>query len=178
MENSLERYRPLLEAAAFASRAHRHQIRKDGETPYVSHAFRVALVVRDVFGIDDVDVQTAALLHDTLEDTLTDFDDIVEAFGERIAWWVALLSKDKRLPDDARELAYSQQLKNAPWQVKACKLADVFDNLADSVHVSAEMKARVRRRAETYLAVLGENLTDEVKVPFEHVKRLLESMPG
>jgi guanosine-3',5'-bis(diphosphate) 3'-pyrophosphohydrolase len=43
----------LLEAASFAARAHRAQVRKDGETPYVAHVFRVCLIVRHVFGIDD-----------------------------------------------------------------------------------------------------------------------------
>src|SRR5260221_8249950 len=36
--------RLLLEAVAFAARAHHGQLRKDGATPYVSHAFRDALV--------------------------------------------------------------------------------------------------------------------------------------
>ena len=59
----------LLRAAAFAARAHRHQWRKDGQTPYVSHVFRACLTVRHVFGVDDDDVLAAALLHDTIEDT-------------------------------------------------------------------------------------------------------------
>ena len=40
----------LFAAAAFAARVHRHQLRKDGETPYVSHPYRVCLIVRHVFG--------------------------------------------------------------------------------------------------------------------------------
>ena len=45
--------RPLLEAIAFAARAHRNHFRKDQQTPYVSHVFRVGLIVRHVFGVDD-----------------------------------------------------------------------------------------------------------------------------
>src|SRR5579883_2187980 len=108
--------RPLLEAVAFAARAHQGQRRKDGETPYASHPFRVCLVVRDVFGIDDRQVLTAALLHDTVEDTTTDFDDIEERFGADVARWVAALSKDKRLQELEREQAYVAQLADAPWQ--------------------------------------------------------------
>ena len=73
----------LLQAAAFAARAHRNQWRKDGQTPYVSHVFRVCLTVRQLFGVDDDDVLTAALLHDTIEDTDTDFDDIESAVRVR-----------------------------------------------------------------------------------------------
>src|SRR5207245_2791074 len=113
----------LLEAIAFAGRAHRNQLRKDNKTPYLSHVVRVAFIVRHVFGIEDERVLTAAVLHDTIEDTTTDFDEIEDHFGSEIASWVALLSKDKRLPDPEREAAYQAGLAQAPWQVKICKLA-------------------------------------------------------
>src|SRR5438874_3852729 len=89
----------MLEAASFAARAHRHQLRKDGQTPYAAHPFRVCLIVRHVFGIDDPDFLAAALLHDTIEDTTTDFDDLAAEFGPRIAGYAAALSKDGRLPE-------------------------------------------------------------------------------
>src|SRR5260370_39562517 len=91
-------HRPLLEAIAFAARAHQGQLRKDGRTPYVSHVYRVCLIVRQIFGVDDVSVLTAAVLHDTVEDTTTDFDDLAKEFGSEVAGWGAALSKDKRLP--------------------------------------------------------------------------------
>src|SRR5262245_22521267 len=84
----------MFEAASFAARAHRHQMRKDGETPYAAHPFRVCLVVRHVFGIDDPKVLTAAMLHDTIEDTPTDYDDVLDRFGPEVAGWVAALTKD------------------------------------------------------------------------------------
>ena len=68
---------PLLNAVAFAARAHRPQVRKDGQTPYVSHVFRVAMIVTQVFGVHEPKILTAAVLHDTIEDTTTDYDDIV-----------------------------------------------------------------------------------------------------
>src|SRR5947209_274805 len=86
MPNSLDD-RLLLEAASFAARAHAGQLRKDGQTPYVSHVFRVCLVVRHLFGFDDGRMLAAALLHDTIEDTTTDFDDITRIFGTEIAEW-------------------------------------------------------------------------------------------
>ena len=77
-------YRPLLDAIAFAARAHHGQMRKDKQTPYVSHVFRVCLVLSEVFGINDQRVLMAAVLHDTLEDTTTDFDDLQERFGKDV----------------------------------------------------------------------------------------------
>jgi (p)ppGpp synthase/HD superfamily hydrolase len=170
--------RPLLEAIAFAARAHKDQLRKDNQTPYASHPFRVCMVVRNVFGIEEPQALIAAALHDTLEDTTTDFDDLEEQFGAEVARWVAILSKDKRLPEDQREKAYVEGLAQASWQVKACKLADVFDNLMDSVHGRPEGQARVFQNAHRYLDGLRPNLPEQVRQPWEIVKALLTEMEG
>jgi guanosine-3',5'-bis(diphosphate) 3'-pyrophosphohydrolase len=163
----------LLNAVSFAARAHRHQLRKDGQTPYASHPFRVCLIVRHVFGIDDPTVLTAALLHDTIEDTTTDFDDLAEQFNSEVARWAAALSKDKRRPDDEREQAYMEQLIAADWPVKICKLADVFDNLLDSAHFPPEKRRKTIERARSYLAALCSHLPEMARQPFEIVSRLL-----
>ena len=72
-------------AASFAARAHAGQVRKDGVTPYFAHPVRVAMIVREVFGCDDEVALAAAFLHDTIEDTRTDYDDLLGAFGPRVA---------------------------------------------------------------------------------------------
>jgi len=167
----------LLEAVAFAARAHHGQIRKDGKTPYISHVCRVALIVRHVFGIDDPAVLTAAVLHDTIEDTTTDFDDVQEYFGPEVAHWVALLSKDNRLRDEPREEAYRAGLRSAPWQVKACKLADVCDNLMDSQHLPPAKRARTAARSRAYLAALNaSDLPPAVRRAHEVADRLLQEL--
>jgi guanosine-3',5'-bis(diphosphate) 3'-pyrophosphohydrolase len=166
----------LLEAVAFAARAHRAQLRKDDQTPYVSHVFRVCLTVRQLFAVDDVDVLTAAVLHDTIEDTTTDRDDLVERFGPTVASWVAALSKDKRLPDDEREAAYMRTLSQSPWQVKICKLADMHDNLSDAASLTAKGRQRSLIRARQYLEALRVNLSAETREAFELVSALLSRM--
>jgi guanosine-3',5'-bis(diphosphate) 3'-pyrophosphohydrolase len=147
--------RSLLEAVSFASRAHHGQMRKDGRTPYVSHVFRVGLIVRHVFGIDDPSVLTAGMLHDTIEDTTIDFDDVSSRFGPKVAGWVAKLSKDMRLPEETRETVYCAALAAAPWQVKVCKLADICDNLIDSKHLTPEGRIRTAGRSRAYLTALN-----------------------
>jgi guanosine-3',5'-bis(diphosphate) 3'-pyrophosphohydrolase len=169
--------RALLEAVSFAARAHHGQLRKDRQTPYASHPFRVCLVARHVFGVDDPAVLTAAVLHDTVEDTTTDYDDLLKRFGAEVAGWVALLSKDKRLPEGPREEAYRGGLKAAPWQVKVCKLADVYDNLLDSRHLSAEHRRRTLERARSYLAVLDDpHLPEPVRRATDTVRALLREV--
>jgi guanosine-3',5'-bis(diphosphate) 3'-pyrophosphohydrolase len=171
----------LLDAIAFSARAHRHQIRKDGQTPYASHPFRVCFIVRHLFEIDDPRVLAAAVLHDTIEDTTTDCDDIIERFGDEIAGWVAALTKDKRLPDEEREHHYEENLAKSPWQVKVCKLADIYDNLTDSTHLSAHGRQRAFRRSRRYLSALSRDLPQQAEQPFELVNELLqrlEASPG
>ena len=92
---------------AFAARAHAGQIRKDGRTPYASHPFRVCLVVREIFGVR-IQRRWQPVLHDTLEDTTTDYDDLAKHFGEGVARLVVCLTKDSRLPEEEREAAYCQ----------------------------------------------------------------------
>jgi guanosine-3',5'-bis(diphosphate) 3'-pyrophosphohydrolase len=173
LENS---YRPLLEAVAFAARAHRPQLRKDGQTPYVSHVFRVTLVLREVFGISDRRVLSAAVLHDTLEDTNTDFDDLEETFGADVAGWVAALSKDKRLAHDPREEAYGRTLADAPWQVQACKLADIFDNLMDTVHLRREQRERTLKNSRRYLDTLHAKLQPQAAEAWKIVDALYQEL--
>lgn len=115
-------------AASYAARAHQGQLRKDGKTPYTAHPFRVAMTVRDVFGCDDEVAICCALLHDTIEDTATDYDDIDRRFGEQVADAVAAMTKNMLLREDQREPEYDQRLANAPWQARLVKLADVYDN--------------------------------------------------
>jgi guanosine-3',5'-bis(diphosphate) 3'-pyrophosphohydrolase len=170
--------RQVLDAVAFASRAHKAHFRKDGVTPYASHVFRVSLIVRDVFGFDDPRMLIAALLHDTVEDTTTDFDDIAERYGAEIATWVAYLTKDKRLPDERREEAYIAALRSAPWQVQACKLADVYDNVSDLQNLPTDKRARGLQRAAVYYDALREQAGAELQEPIRLVGRLMEQVRG
>jgi guanosine-3',5'-bis(diphosphate) 3'-pyrophosphohydrolase len=169
----------LFEAIAFAARAHRHQVRKDGVTPYVSHVFRVAMVVRQVFGINDPRVLAAAALHDTIEDTTTDYDDIAGHFGADVAGWVVALTKDMRLPEPEREAAYLRQLVAADWPVAVCKLADIYDNLGDSIHMPAASRRRTVARSRLYLDALRPALPPEAERAFALVAgRLAEAERG
>jgi guanosine-3',5'-bis(diphosphate) 3'-pyrophosphohydrolase len=119
-------------AVSFAALRHHGQFRKDGQTPYFAHPVRVALVVRHVFESSDQTALVAALLHDLIEDTTTDYDDLIEQFGKDAADAVAALTKDARLPEGEREQAYDRQLSQASWQARLVKLADVYDNFCDA----------------------------------------------
>lgn len=118
-------------AADFSARAHAAQRRKDGQTPYAAHPFRVAMMVRHRFECDDAAALTAALLHDVIEDTPADYDDVHAAFGPQVADIVAALTKNMILPEAEREVDYDRRLASADWRARLIKLADVLDNMAD-----------------------------------------------
>jgi (p)ppGpp synthase/HD superfamily hydrolase len=142
-------------AASHAARAHQGQLRKDKETPYVAHPFRVAMTVRHVFGIDDEVALCAALLHDTIEDTTTDYDDLLKGYGLEVAEAVATLTKDTRLPEERREAEYLEALGRGTWQVRVVKLADTYDNVCDAHEPALLEKASAKARR--VMSVVGDD---------------------
>jgi (p)ppGpp synthase/HD superfamily hydrolase len=130
------------EAVSYAARAHRNQLRKDGRTPYVAHVIRTAMTISWVFGCSDRLALLAALLHDTIEDTTTDYDDIAERFGVPVAHAVACLTKNMAMPEQPREAEYDSRIAQGPWQVRLVKLADVYENLCDLADIPEPQRPR------------------------------------
>ncbi|HUY32499.1 MAG TPA: HD domain-containing protein [Pirellulales bacterium] len=141
----------LQAAISFALRKHQGQMRKDERTPYAAHPVRVMMLVALQFGVTDTDVLAAAVLHDTIEDTTADRDDLIERFGERVAGYVATLSKDKRLAEDPRERDFLEALASAPIEVKLCKLGDTVDNLSDVLGLDAAARRKAVDKARQLL---------------------------
>ena len=148
-------------AIDLATRRHKGQLRDNGATPYVSHPMRVAMTLVVIFGIEDERILAAGAMHDLIEDTTVDHDEIAELFDDEIASWVSAVSKDMRLPHDAREEAYDQALRAAPWQAKLIKLADVYDNLVDSI--GSEKLQSASRKADRMLMIAS--VDEELRGP-------------
>jgi guanosine-3',5'-bis(diphosphate) 3'-pyrophosphohydrolase len=141
-------------AASLAARFHHGQLRKDGATPYIAHPFRVAMIVRHAFNIDDEIALAAALLHDVIEDTTADYDDVLDECGKQVADAVAALTKDMRLAWKSREASYDETLTNASWQAKLVKLADVYDNVCDAM--SSKMRNSALKKVPRAIACVGD----------------------
>ncbi|MAT80270.1 MAG: metal-dependent phosphohydrolase [Phycisphaerae bacterium] len=120
----------VVRAASLAAKLHDGQVRKDG-TPYFQHPARVATILARA-GADD-ELVAAGFLHDVIEDTPADYDDVSDLLGTDVADWVAVMSKDHRMPEPTREPAYKKQLVKGPWQGRAIKLADQIDNFTASM---------------------------------------------
>jgi guanosine-3',5'-bis(diphosphate) 3'-pyrophosphohydrolase len=135
---------------------------------------RVMTVLVQVFRVEDPRLLAAAVLHDTIEDTTVDFDDLLEEFGAEVARAVALLSKDTRLPEEARERAYVAALAGAPVGVQLCKLADVYDNLIDSRSAPAQRRAQTVGKASAWLQTFRGALERAWPHVLEAVRQQLE----
>lgn len=163
-------------ASAMAARKHRNQMRRDGKTPYFSHLARVAQNISAVFGCNDPVVLAAAYLHDTIEDTTTDYEDISDDFGPVVADCVAALTKNMALPEAPREEEYHKRLAKGPWQARLVKLADVLDNMSDlETYPQAERASHAIKtieRARQALALLDPADTD--KEPFRLATRAVQ----
>ncbi|KAK4327403.1 hypothetical protein Pmani_002069 [Petrolisthes manimaculis] len=79
----------IIQCVNFAAVQHKDQRRKDPEkTPYINHPIGVAQLLIEA-GVSDCDVIKAALLHDTIEDTNTTQQQLIDTFGPRVAGIVA-----------------------------------------------------------------------------------------
>ena len=123
---------PLLKALAFAAHKHRDQRRKDHEaSPYINHPIALADVLVNEGGVSDVEVLCAALLHDTVEDTATTHEELVDAFGARVARIVAEVTDDKTLSKADRKRLQVERAAQLSPEAKLVKLADKICNLRD-----------------------------------------------
>ncbi|XP_052693475.1 guanosine-3',5'-bis(diphosphate) 3'-pyrophosphohydrolase MESH1-like [Crassostrea angulata] len=122
----------IIRCSNFAAIKHKDQRRKDEEkTPYINHPIGVANILTEEAGIADIAVIQAALLHDTVEDTDTTFEEIQALFGEEVTGIVKEVTDEKNLPKLVRKQKQIEHAPHASYKAKLVKLADKLYNLRD-----------------------------------------------
>ena len=122
----------ILQAAAFAADKHRLQTRKDKDaTPYINHPLALACLLAYECAEQDQTLLIAALLHDTIEDTQTTFEEIASRFGTDVAEVVQEVTDDKSLAKEERKRLQITHAGTASRTAKLVKLADKICNLRD-----------------------------------------------
>lgn len=138
----------LLDVIHFTADKHRYQRRKDPDaTPYINHPLSVAELLARVGGVTDAVVLMAAVLHDTVEDTKTSFDEIEARFGKAVRDVVAEVTDDKSLTKDVRK---QQQIDHAAHSSSRAKLVKLGDKICNVIDVTdhAPPDWQRERRAE------------------------------
>jgi len=140
----------VLRAAEFAARKHKEQRRKDVKaTPYINHPIALAEVLHTDGGVDDPAVIAAALLHDTIEDTVTTYDELRGEFGPTIADTVIEVTDTKFLGKVARKRLQATKAKKASRAAQQVKIADKICNLRD-ILASPPADWSLKRRQEYF----------------------------
>ena len=111
-------------AFIFAYKAHRNQKRKTGE-PYITHPVAVALILADL-KVDSATIQ-AALLHDTIEDTIVDDAMVTEKFGAVVCSLVDGVTK--------LNLSLDNVVYNSKVDIQASNVRKMFIALTDDIRV-------------------------------------------
>lgn len=122
----------VLKALAFAAAKHKDQRRKDVDaSPYINHPISLANILCNEASITDIDVICAALLHDTVEDTDTEPEELEAGFGKAIHDIVMEVTDDKSLPKEVRKQRQIDHAAHLSDKAKLVKLADKIANLRD-----------------------------------------------
>ncbi len=123
-------------AILFAARKHKDSgnVITGTDLPYLVHVCNVAMEIFIAASqTTDFNLGFAiqvALLHDTLEDTSTTFEELQELFGIDVAQGVLALSKsDSFRPKEDQMMDCLLRIKNQSKEVWAVKLADRITNL-------------------------------------------------
>jgi (p)ppGpp synthase/HD superfamily hydrolase len=122
-----------LDAMQFAQLAHQRvgQLRKYTLEPYIVHPAEVVSIVKSVAHTDEM--LAAAWLHDTVEDTDVEINDILEHFGQQVADLVAQLTDVSRPSDGNRAVRKAidcHHLSRASGAAQTIKVADIISNTA------------------------------------------------
>ncbi|MBP1948528.1 HD domain-containing protein [Virgibacillus litoralis] len=115
------------QAKAFAEKAHEGQKRKSSDALYITHPIRVAERL-EYSGFSD-EVVCAGYLHDVVEDTPYEIEDIESVFGPRVAHLVSAHTEDKSKSWQERKQHTINTVKYAEKEVKYLIVADKLDNL-------------------------------------------------
>lgn len=122
----------ILKALRFSAEKHRDQRRKDREaSPYINHPIQVAEILWTAGEVRDIPTIVAALLHDTIEDTNTQAEEIIALFGQEVASLVEEVSDDKGLPKLERKRLQIESAPKKSVAAKQIKIADKLCNVAD-----------------------------------------------
>ncbi|MDF1565102.1 MAG: bifunctional (p)ppGpp synthetase/guanosine-3',5'-bis(diphosphate) 3'-pyrophosphohydrolase [Deltaproteobacteria bacterium] len=177
---NLSEYRPgadldlVKKAYVYAAKVHQGQVRKSGD-PYLIHPLEVAGLLTEL-RLDEQSVVTG-LLHDTIEDTLATYEELVDLFGTEVADLVDGVTKLSQFSETRQPTAEEKQAENFRKMIVAMakdlrvilvKLADRTHNMRTLTHMKPEKQERIARETLEIYAPLANRLGIQwVKIELE-----------
>src|SRR5436190_6941252 len=151
----------LRKAYIFSAVEHKGQTRASGE-PYLVHPLEVAAILAEM-RMDPACV-AVGLLHDVLEDTLTDADRIKEHFGEDVLHIVEGVTKISKIPFSSSEERQAENFRKLllamvdDVRVILVKLADRLHNMRTLQYLPPDRRQRISRETMDIYAPLARRL--------------------
>ncbi len=145
----------------FGKLAHSKQKRRSGE-PYFIHPEAVSLILAELKM--DTDSIVGGLLHDVVEDTEYNYDDVAERFGENVAKLVDGVTKLGKINFDTREEFEAENLRKMflamaeDVRVIIIKLADRLHNTRTLQHMPPEKQQYKSKETLEIYAPIAERL--------------------
>ena len=145
-------------AYVYSAKAHQGQIRLSGE-PYLSHPLEVAYILTKMKM--DVTCIAAGFLHDTLEDTEAEADEIKHLFGEETANIVEGVTKISRMQFTSRQQRQAENVRkmilamSSDIRVILVKLADRLHNMRTLGFQTPEKQRLIAAETEDIYAPLA-----------------------
>jgi GTP pyrophosphokinase len=151
----------LTRAFDFAANAHADQMRASGQE-FIYHPWGVAKILAELH-LDEATL-AAALLHDVVEDTDTDIDELRAEFGDEIAKLVEGVTKLTRVKFQTREHAEAENYRKLivamaeDVRVILIKLADRMHNLRTIEYLGKQKQVQKARETLEVYAPLAHRL--------------------
>ena len=148
-------------AYEFSSKAHEGQLRQSGE-PYLQHPIAVAGVLTSLK--TDVTAIVAALLHDTLEDTIATPDELEKMFGKDVVHLVDGVTKIGKITFRSYEEKQAENFRKMVLsmaddiRVVLIKLADRLHNMRTLEHLNAAKRQEIAQETLEIYAPLANRL--------------------
>ena len=151
----------LRRAYVFSAFEHKGQVRHSGE-PYMVHPLQVADFLADL-KLDVVAI-AAGLLHDVVEDTLTNIERINELFGPEVAHVVEGVTKISAITFSSSEERQAENFRKMllamvdDIRVILVKLADRLHNMRTLNHLSEERRIKIAQETIDIYAPIANRL--------------------
>ena len=117
----------LHQAVLFATEAHKGQVRKGSDIPYITHPLEVMQILTEMGA--GTELKIAGVLHDVVEDTDHTLEEVEATFGKGVTRLVASHTEDKSKSWFERKQSAVDRVKTGDKQVAMLIMADKISNL-------------------------------------------------